>query len=614
MRHACAFALFLMQCSAIASGQRRAPADTVPATGTPTLSITAINLNANSLTWDPVNQVIYLSLPSLDGANGNAVQVLDPVSGQLGANVFAGSEPDLMSVSATSKFLYVSLDGASMIQRLTLPVLGKDIQIALGASTLNGAYVAGDVQASPVADGTVAVVRNNPDVDPEEEGGVVIYDNDMARPNVLCGFIEIGCNSGGELFDSIQWNATATEMFAVNNEDTAFDFYTVPVSAAGFGMLTDYPGLAGGFGYAIHFDKVTGYVYDDNGAILDPGTGTLVGTFAVSGLMVPDGALGKAFFLPQAVAGAGTGMLTLASFDLQRFTPIATAMLSNIVGSPTHLIRWGSNGLAFTTTNQGSGGQVYILSGSFVSSGGTLPAINTGGVTPASSPANTIQPGEWISIYGTNFATSTATWDGNFTTMLGGVSVTIDGRDAYLSYVSPNQINAQAPDDTAAGPVPVVVTTPAGVATGSVTLAEFGPSFLLLDDRHVAGVILRSDGSGAYGGGTYDILGPTGTSLGYATVAAKAGDLVELFAVGLGPTNQTVAAGQPFSGADATTNAVSLLIDNTSVPPSFSGLSAAGLYQINLMVPFGLANTGDVPLEATVGGVSTQAGVVMSLQ
>jgi hypothetical protein len=42
-----------------------------------------------------------------------------------------------------------------------------------------------------------------------------------------------------------------------------------------------------------------------------------------------------------------------------------------------------------------------------------------------------------------------------------------------------------------------------------VTLAEFAPSFLLRDNKHVAGIIPRSDGSGAYGGGTYDILGPT---------------------------------------------------------------------------------------------------------
>ena len=54
------------------------------------------------------------------------------------------------------------------------------------------------------------------------------------------------------------------------------------------------------------------------------------------------------------------------------------------------------------------------------------PAITTGGIVPG-----TIQPGEWVSIYGTNLASETATWTGNFPTSLGGTSVTIDGKPAY---------------------------------------------------------------------------------------------------------------------------------------------------------------------------------------
>jgi hypothetical protein len=35
-----------------------------------------------------------------------------------------------------------------------------------------------------------------------------------------------------------------------------------------------------------------------------------------------------------------------------------------------------------------------------------------------------------------------------------------------------------------------------------VELARFAPSFNLLDTKHIAGIIIRSDSSGAYGGGT----------------------------------------------------------------------------------------------------------------
>jgi uncharacterized protein (TIGR03437 family) len=79
-------------------------------------------------------------------------------------------------------------------------------------------------------------------------------------------------------------------------------------------------------------------------------------------------------------------------------------------------------------------------------------------VVPLYTTATTIHPGEWISIYGSNLASSTAVWTGNFPASLGGTSVTINGKSAYLWFVSSGQINAQAPADTATGTVPVVVT------------------------------------------------------------------------------------------------------------------------------------------------------------
>jgi uncharacterized protein (TIGR03437 family) len=171
----------------------------------------------------------------------------------------------------------------------------------------------------------------------------------------------------------------------------------------------------------------------------------------------------------------------------------------------------------------------------------------------------------------------------------------------------------QAPDDTAAGTVSVVVTTASGSATSTVTLSQFAPSFSLLDSAHVAGIIIRTNGSGAYGGGTYDILGPTGNSLGYATVAAKPGDIVELFGVGFGPTTPVVPAGKAFSGAAPVNSPITLYINNVTVTPTFVGLSSAGLYQINLIVPSGLGQ-GDVPIQAIAGGMQTQSFALFSLQ
>jgi uncharacterized protein (TIGR03437 family) len=244
------------------------------------------------------------------------------------------------------------------------------------------------------------------------------------------------------------------------------------------------------------------------------------------------------------------------------------------------------------------------------------PTILTGGVVPLYSSATTIQPGSWISVYGSNLiaGSTPVNWTGNYPTTLGGTSVTINGKSGYLSYASPGQLNLEAPDDATRGPVNVTVSNANGSVTSQVTLADQGPSFSLLrDGKHVAGIILRSNGTGAYGGGTYDIIGPAGTSLGYTTVPAKAGDTIELYGVGFGPTNPAVPAGVAFSGAAPATSTISILINNQPVTASFAGLSAAGVFQLNLTLPAGLGS-GDQPLVATVNKVSTESGVVIALQ
>ena len=246
---------------------------------------------------------------------------------------------------------------------------------------------------------------------------------------------------------------------------------------------------------------------------------------------------------------------------------------------------------------------------------GAAPAVTPAGVVPIYSSATTIQPGSWVSIYGSNLAASPMTWNGDFPTTLGGTSVKINNKPAYVYYVSPGLIDVQAPDDTATGTVPVVVTTGAGTSTGTVTLGQFGPSLCVTGGKYVAGVIVRTDGSGSQGGGTFDYLGPTGTSLGYQTKAAKAGDAIELYGVGFGPTSPTITSGRVLAPGEygAASTPITLIINGVSVMPSFAGITEAGLFQLNFTVPAGLGS-GNLSITGMVGGAQTPSGVVIPLQ
>ena len=93
----------------------------------------------------------------------------------------------------------------------------------------------------------------------------------------------------------------------------------------------------------------------------------------------------------------------------------------------------------------------------------------------------------------------------------------------------------------------------------------------------------------------------------------RAGDSILLYGTGFGPTTPAVRAGASYSGAAPTKAAVQFTIGGRPLIPTWSGLSAAGLYQFNIALPSGLA-AGDLPIQATVNGVSTPIGVVLSVQ
>ena len=251
----------------------------------------------------------------------------------------------------------------------------------------------------------------------------------------------------------------------------------------------------------------------------------------------------------------------------------------------------------------------YVLNGSLTLAGPLVPltTITPNGIVPVFTDTPLIQPGTWISIYGTNLTNTTALWNGDFPTSLGGITVSINGKPGYFWFVSPGQLNLQAPDDTVRGCVPVVISTPGGTVSTSVELANVSASLSLLDGTYVAAVIPTPYGGGAYGGGTYDLAGPVGR-FAFATRPVKRGETVVLYGVGLGPTQPAVPAGKVFSGAAATVNRVQVLLGNNvssflegflEAPVAFSGLVGAGLYQLNITVPAN-APTGDVVVQVNV--------------
>jgi uncharacterized protein (TIGR03437 family) len=306
---------------------------------------------------------------------------------------------------------------------------------------------------------------------------------------------------------------------------------------------------------------------------------------------------------PQALAVDSAANLYIADGTVVRkFSggTLATIAAEGVFSNPQGIAVDAAGDVYVSDSQPGSGtGVIRLLTPN------PAPRIASGGIVPVYSSNAVIQSGSWISIYGSNLAGGTYVWNNDFPVSLGGVSVTIDNKPAYLWFVSPTQINLQAPDDAAVGMVSVIVTTPSGTVTSSVMLAPQGPSLSLLGDgKHVAAEIPTT-------GGGYDLAGPSNT-FSYATRPVKAGETLVLYGVGLGPTKPSVPAGRAFAGSAPVSGAVTVTIGGLAANVMYAGITEAGLYQINVTTP--AAASGDQPIAVSVGGVRTVAGPVVAVQ
>jgi DNA-binding beta-propeller fold protein YncE len=135
--------------------------------------------------WDATRGRIYAALPGAV-ANGNSVVAIDPLTGATTPPVFVGSAPNLLALSSDASFLWVSLDGANAIQRVTLPDLTPDSRIDL-PSGWHGPQTAIAMQAAPVNPNTLAVLLGDYGVMSPDIGGVAIYDGAVKRPTTCPG-------------------------------------------------------------------------------------------------------------------------------------------------------------------------------------------------------------------------------------------------------------------------------------------------------------------------------------------------------------------------------------------------------------------------------------------
>jgi len=187
-------------------------------------------------------------------------------------------------------------------------------------------------------------------------------------------------------------------------------------------------------------------------------------------------------------------------------------------------------------------------------------------------------------------------------TQLDGVSVTVNGKSAYVYYISPTQVNILTPPDAMSGPVAVQVTANGATAASLTAQAQaLSRSFFVFNGgSYVAAV---------HANGTF--LGPTSLYPG-STTPAKPGETVLLYANGFGPTSTPTVSGSAIQSGTLLPTPV-IKIGAIPATVQFAGLVAPGEFQFNVVVPPNMPD-GDQTITASYNGVTTQSGALITVQ
>jgi uncharacterized protein (TIGR03437 family) len=229
-------------------------------------------------------------------------------------------------------------------------------------------------------------------------------------------------------------------------------------------------------------------------------------------------------------------------------------------------------------------------------------------VTNGASRTPTIAPNTWVEIKGENLAPAARIWQSSdfvnnrMPVQLDGVSVTVNGRSAFVYYISPTQVNVLAPPDDMPGAVEVQVTNGLlASAPFAVRAQPISPSFFVFDGGpHVA----ATHANGSY-------LGPSTLYPG-VTTPARPGEVVVMYGNGFGPTSAPITSGSPVQSGVLAAMPV-IQIGGITSTVQFAGLVAPGEFQFNVVVPSDVPN-GNNTLVALYNGIPTQPGVVMQVE
>ena len=313
-----------------------------------------------------------------------------------------------------------------------------------------------------------------------------------------------------------------------------------------------------------------------------------------------------------APVGGGNGLIQIVTGQACGWTAATATSWITLNTGATNV---GNGAVSYTTAANNTGNPrsgAVIVAGQYVvvnQAGGVpagTPSISTGGIVNAASyatggPPNGLAQGSFFSIFGTSLGPDQPVKASGYPlpTSISGASVqVIQGGTTYnapLVFTSATQINGIIPSNVPLGNAQVTVTF-----NGKTGLAA-----PLLVSKTSTGIFYQAV-NGSNRGIAQNVASATDYPLNLPSAPAKPGQIIVLWATGLGPVNGPDNAAPGTNARDMTETPVTITVGGVAAQRNYAGRQSetAGVDNIYFTLPANVPLGCNIPVVISAGGVA----------
>ncbi len=305
-----------------------------PAPSVDSSGVIHLGVPVSGIVYDSQRNLLWASVKGFGGSLGNHLIAVDPSTGNIGTQIYAGSDPGTLAISDDQQRVFAALAGIPAIASINLTSQTSETPYPVNApGTQGGGFLVPESIAAIPGEPQSVVAISEPPGTPGNTRLVAVYDRTGPRPQTFTKTVDVIINGD-----------SANAFFAQNDSTSDFGLYRLVVNANGIALDKQLDSIATGFGDPVAY--ANGYLFEGGGSMWAPDTSQLVGVFAAGGVPLPLPDQNEVVY----VGIESSTSIGLASFDLNTFRPIATLSVPTLAGdsavSISTAIRAGTDRLA----------------------------------------------------------------------------------------------------------------------------------------------------------------------------------------------------------------------------------------------------------------------------